>query len=101
VDLAPSLYWTPAQQLAHCTVNGATVRPGDLLASGTISGPDHTTQAGSLIERTWRGAEPFTLPSGEERSFLADGDQVVLDGWAGDGADRVGFGPLSGTIAAR
>ncbi|MET1049199.1 MAG: fumarylacetoacetase [Acidimicrobiales bacterium] len=100
VDLAPSLYWTPAQQLAHCTVNGATVRPGDLLASGTISGPDHTTQAGSLIERTWRGAEPFTLPTGEERSFLADGDQVVLDGWAGDGADRVGFGPLSGTIAA-
>ena len=98
VDLAPSLYWTPAQQLAHCTVNGATVRPGDLLASGTISGPDHTTQAGSLIERTWRGAEPFTLPTGEERSFLADGDQVVLDGWAGDGDDRVGFGPLSGTI---
>jgi fumarylacetoacetase len=100
VDLAPSLYWTPAQQMAHCTVNGATVRPGDLLASGTISGPDHTTQAGSLIERTWRGAEPFTLSTGEERSFLADGDEVVLDGWAGTGEDKVGFGPLSGTIVA-
>jgi fumarylacetoacetase len=100
VDLAPSLYWTPAQQLAHCTVNGASVRPGDLLASGTISGPDHTTQAGSLIERTWRGAEPFTLSTGEERSFLADGDEVVLDGWAGTGEDKVGFGPLSGTNVA-
>ncbi len=98
VDLAPSLYWTPAQQLAHCTVNGATVRPGDLLASGTISGPDHTTQAGSLIERTWRGAEPFDLPTGEQRSFLEDGDQIVLDGWVGEGEARVGFGPLVGTI---
>jgi len=98
VDLAPSLYWTPAQQLAHCTVNGATVRPGDLLASGTISGPDHITQAGSLIERTWRGAEPFDLPTGEQRSFLEDGDQIVLDGWVGEGEARVGFGPLVGTI---
>jgi fumarylacetoacetase len=98
VDLAPSLYWTPAQQLAHCTVNGATVRPGDLIASGTISGPDHTTQAGSLIERTWRGAEPFTLPSGEQRSFLEDGDAVRLEGWAGDGDARVGFGGVTGTI---
>jgi fumarylacetoacetase len=98
VDLAPSLYWTPAQQLAHCTVNGATVRPGDLIASGTISGPDHTTQAGSLIERTWRGAEPFTLPSGEQRSFLEDGDTVTLDGWAGEGDARVGFGAVTGTV---
>jgi len=98
IDLAPSLYWTPAQQLAHVTVNGAAVRPGDLHASGTISGPDHRTQAGSLIEHTWRGTEPFTLPSGEERTFLEDGDTVVLDGWVGEGEARVGFGPLIGEV---
>jgi fumarylacetoacetase len=98
VDLAPSLYWTPAQQLAHCTVNGATVRPGDLLASGTISGPDHRTQAGSLLEHTWGGSQPFELPTGEERTFLEDGDQVTLDGGVGEGDARVGFGGLVGTI---
>ena len=85
VDLAPSLWWTPAQQLAHATVNGATVRPGDLFASGTISGTDRHTQSGSLLERTWRGTE------GE---FLQDGDAVTLDGGVGD----VGFGGLTGRI---
>jgi fumarylacetoacetase len=98
VDLAPSLYWTPAQQLAHGTVNGATVRPGDILASGTISGPDPRTQAGSLLEKSWRGTEPFRLPSGDERTFLEDGDRVVFDAGVGEGESRVGFGPLAGTI---
>lgn len=86
VDLAPSLYWTPAQLLAHLTSNGATTRPGDLVATGTISGPDHETQAGSLIERWWR------------TRFLDDGDVVTMRGWAGDGDDRVGFGPLTGEV---
>jgi fumarylacetoacetase len=99
VGLAEALYWTPAQQLAHLTSNGAVARPGDLLASGTISGPDHRTQAGSLIERTWRGAEPVALPDGGQRTFLEDGDVVTMRGWAGQGEDRVGFGALTGTIA--
>jgi fumarylacetoacetase len=85
VDLAPSLWWTPAQQLAHATVNGATVRPGDLFASGTISGTDRRSQSGSLLERTWRGTE------GE---FLEDGDVVTFDG----GVGNVGFGGLTGRI---
>jgi fumarylacetoacetase len=84
VSLADALYWTPAQQLAHLTVNGAATRPGDLVASGTLSGEDAATSAGSLIERG--GA------------FLADGDAVVLRGWAGSGDERVGFGTLEGTI---
>ena len=88
VDLAPSLYWTPSQLLAHLTSNGATTRPGDLVATGTISGPDHETQAGSLIERWWR------------TRFLDDGDVVTMRGWAGDGDDRVGFGPLTGEVTA-
>jgi fumarylacetoacetase len=88
VGLADALYWTPAQQLAHLTVNGAVARPGDLIASGTISGEDHLTQAGSLIERSWR------------TSFLADDDVVTMRGWAGDGESRVGFGSLTGQIAA-
>jgi fumarylacetoacetase len=86
VGLPQALYWTAAQQLAHLTVNGASTRPGDLLASGTISGEDHATQAGSLIERWWR------------TRFLADGDIVTMRGWAGDGATRVGFGPLIGEV---
>lgn len=86
VGLAEALYWTAAQQLAHLTVNGAASRPGDLVASGTISGPDHRTQAGSLIERSWRTA------------FLDDGAVVTMRGWAGDGEDRVGFGVLTGEV---
>jgi fumarylacetoacetase len=86
VGLAESLYWTPAQQLAHLTVNGARARPGDLVASGTLSGPDRHTQSGSLIERSWR------------TEFLEDGDVVTMRGWAGDGDHRVGFGPLTGRV---
>ena len=79
---ARSLYWTMPQQIAHATSNGASLRTGDLLASGTISG-DRRGSEGSLIELTRNGAEPLRLPDGSERSFLEDGDEVVLRGRAG------------------
>ena len=92
------MYWTPAQQLAHTTVNGASTRTGDLFASGTVSGPDPGSE-GSLIELTWRGERPLTLPDGSHRSFLADGDRVILRGWAGgDGRPLVSLGEVAGTI---
>jgi len=91
-------WWTFAQQLAHLTSNGSTTRTGDLLASGTVSGPDRRREAGSLIEATWRGAEPIELPGGRTRTFLEDGDTVVLRGWAGDGAGRVDLGDCAGTV---
>jgi fumarylacetoacetase len=94
------LYWTPAQQLAHLTANGASVRPGDLYASGTVSGPLRD-QVGSFIELTWGGAEPVTLADGRTRTFLEDGDTVTLTATA-PGADGtvVGFGEVVGRITA-
>jgi fumarylacetoacetase len=92
------MYWNVAQQLAHATANGAVTRPGDLFASGTISGSAPGSQ-GSLIELTWNGERPIGLPSGETRSFLEDGDEVVLRGWCeGNGARRIGFGSARGRI---
>jgi len=79
---ARGLYWTMPQQLAHATVNGASVRTGDLFASGTISGPDPGSE-GSLIELTWNGARPIRLGDGSTRAFLEDGDELVLRGRAG------------------
>jgi fumarylacetoacetase len=73
------LYWSVTQQIAHLTVNGASLRTGDLLATGTISGPE-PDERGSLIELSWNGAEPLELPGGATRSFLEDGDEVVLRG---------------------
>jgi fumarylacetoacetase len=92
-----SLYWNICQQLAHHTVNGCNLRPGDLLASGTISGSGRQ-ERGSLLELAWRGAEPLALPSGETRSFLADGDTVVMRGHCEAGGIRVGFGEVRGTL---
>jgi len=93
------MYWTFAQQLAHMTVNGATARTGDLIGSGTVSGPQ-PGERGSLIEITWRGRDPLTLPDGTTRTFLQDGDTVALRGWAGgDHRPRIGFGEATGTIA--
>jgi fumarylacetoacetase len=93
------MYWTPAQQLAHATVNGATVRPGDLFASGTVSGATPGSE-GCLIEATGAGGTPIELPGGETRSYLQDGDTVVLRGWAGgDGTPRIGLGEVTGTVA--
>ena len=94
------MYWNMAQQLAHLTVNGTAVRPGDLCASGTISGPTPDS-CGSLIELTWRGTRPLALQSGEERSFLEDGDTVVMRGYCQHlGKPRIGFGGVSGTVLA-
>lgn len=92
------MYWTAPQQLAHATVNGATMRPGDLLASGTVSGQDPGSY-GSLIELTWNGDVPIELAGGAARTFLEDGDTVVMRGrCGGDGRPRVGFGEVKGTI---
>ncbi|MEU9291797.1 fumarylacetoacetase [Streptomyces sp. NPDC048275] len=94
------MYWSPAQMLAHMTAGGASVRTGDLYASGTVSGPA-TGQAGSLIELTENGAHPLELADGRRRVFLEDGDTVTLRATApgADGA-RIGFGPVSGTVVA-
>jgi fumarylacetoacetase len=94
------LYWTPAQMLTHQTSNGCNLQPGDLFATGTISGPTPESR-GCLLERTWRGAEPLTLPSGERRSFLEDGDEVIMRAFCErPGAARIGFGECRGTIVA-
>ena len=93
------MYWTPAQQLAHLTVNGAVVRTGDLFASGTVSGPDRRTQAGSFMELTWNGAEPIKLADGSTRTFLADGDTVTIGATAaGVSGGRIGLGSVTGTV---
>lgn len=91
------MYWNMVQQLAHHTMNGCNMRPGDLLASGTISGetPD---SYGSLLELTWRGSKPIQLPNGEERKFLLDGDTLTLRGWAQGEGYRIGLGDVSGKI---
>ncbi|MDP2359562.1 MAG: fumarylacetoacetase [bacterium] len=91
------LYWSMEQQLAHHTVTGCNLRPGDLLASGTISGPDKESR-GSLLELTWRGTEPLDLPGGETRRFLEDGDTVTITGQAQGPGWRIGFGEAVGTI---
>ncbi len=92
------MYWSMAQQLAHATVNGANVRPGDLHASGTVSGPAPGSY-GSMIELAWRGTRPVELPDGTTRAYVRDGDTVIMRGWCGgDGRPRVGFGEVTGKI---
>jgi fumarylacetoacetase len=93
-----NMYWSMAQQLAHVTVNGATVRPGDLFASGTVSGPSRD-QFGSLLEITWNGTEPIDLREGRSRTFLEDGDTITIRGrCTAQGAVPIGFGECIGTI---
>jgi fumarylacetoacetase len=92
-----TMYWTAAQQLTHMTVNGASLRTGDLFASGTVSGPERTGY-GSLLELTWNGTEPLELPGGK-RTFLEDGDEVTMTAWApGPDGTRVGLGEVTGRI---
>lgn len=94
-----TMYWTAAQQLAHMTVNGASLRTGDLYGSGTVSGPTER-ERGSLLELTWNGRDPLELPDGK-RTFLEDGDVVTLSAWApGPGGVRVGLGEVTGRIVA-
>ncbi|NUZ08347.1 fumarylacetoacetase [Piscinibacter koreensis] len=91
-------YWTIAQMVAHHTVNGCNLQPGDLFGSGTLSGPT-LDQAGALIELTVGGKQPIALPDGETRTFVEDGDTVELRGWCeAPGAARIGFGACRGTV---
>jgi fumarylacetoacetase len=93
-----TMYWTPAQMLAHLTANGASTRTGDLYASGTVSGPDRE-QRGCLLELSWGGAEPLTLADGSVRSFLADADEVSITATGpAPGGARIGFGEVAGRI---
>jgi fumarylacetoacetase len=93
-----SMYWTLSQMLAHHTSNGCPIRAADLIGSGTVSGPERENR-GCLLELTWRGAEPLTLPGGEIRTFLEDGDEVILRGWCeAPGFRRIGLGECRGTV---
>ena len=92
------MYWTLAQLATHHASNGCNLRTGDLLASGTVSGPSKESR-GCLLELAWRGAEPISLPTGEQRRFLEDGDEVILRGYCErDGFARIGFGECRGTV---
>src|SRR5437773_285505 len=92
-----NLYWSVAQQLAHHTITGCNLQPGDLLASGTISGPTEESR-GCMLELTWRGANPLKLPDGETRKWLEDGDTLMITGWCQGEGYRVGFGEVTGRV---
>jgi fumarylacetoacetase len=92
-----NLYWSISQQLAHHTVNGCNLQPGDLLASGTISGATEESR-GCMLELTWRGANPLKLPDGESRKWLEDGDTLTITGWCEGDGYRIGFGEVSGRV---
>lgn len=91
------LYWTALQQLAHHTVTGCNIKPGDVLASGTISGetPD---SFGSMLELSWRGTKSVQLNGGETRKFIADGDEVIIRGYCERNGIRIGFGECAGVV---
>lgn len=91
------LYWSLAQMVAHHACGGCNLRPGDLLASGTVSGPTPDSR-GCLLELTWRGSQPLTLPDGQSRTFLQDGDTLTLSGYAQGDGYRVGFGDVTGQV---
>ena len=93
-----NLYWSIAQQLAHHTVGGCNLQPGDLLASGTISGATEDSR-GCMLELTWRGANRVQLPDGETRKWLEDGDTLSITGWCQGDGYRVGFGDVTGRIS--
>jgi fumarylacetoacetase len=91
------MYWSAAQMLAHLSVNGASVRTGDLFGSGTVSGAEKE-QRGSFLELSWGGREPITV-NGEQRTFLEDGDEVTITGWATTPTGtRTGLGEVTGKI---
>jgi len=87
------MYWNMEQQLAHHTINGCNINGGDLLASGTISGPTPDSY-GSMLEISWKGTKPVAMPDGSERKFIADNDSVIMRGYAQKDGIRVGFGEV-------
>ena len=91
------LYWDIRQQLVHHTSNGCPVRNGDILASGTISGPERDSW-GCMLELSWNGAEPMTLVDGTRRTFIEDGDSILLKGWAGEGNHRISLGEIRNPV---
>lgn len=91
------MYWNMLQQLTHHTITGCNLQPGDLMASGTISG-ESPESYGSMLELAWRGTKPVPLSNGEERKFILDGDSVIMTGWAQGDGYRIGFGKVEGTI---
>lgn len=94
------MYWTLAQMIAHHASNGCPLRPGDLIASGTVSGPEKENR-GCLLEQTWKGSEPLRLPNAEARLFLQDGDEVILTGYCQrEGFARIGLGECRGVVRA-
>ncbi|MCG6207480.1 fumarylacetoacetase [Rhodopseudomonas sp. HC1] len=93
------MYWSSVQQLVHHASSGCAMNVGDLLGSGTVSGPAKD-QLGSLLELSWNGAEPLQLPGGEQRGFLEDGDSLVMRGWCQADGYRIGFGEVEGTVLA-
>jgi len=92
-----NMYWTPKQQLAHHTVTGCNIQPGDLMGSGTISGPEKES-FGSMLELSWKGSREFPIGNGEVRKFLKDGDDVIMTGYAQGDGYRIGFGECSGKV---
>jgi len=97
-NFADAAYWSVAQMVAHHTVNGCALRPGDLFGSGTLSGP-RPDQAGCLLELTVGGKQAITLSNGEKRTFLEDGDRIAFRGHCeAPGAVRIGFGECVGTV---
>jgi fumarylacetoacetase len=93
-----TMHWSPAQMLAHMTVNGACLRTGDLYASGTVSGPE-PGQRGCLLELSWGGTEPLTLPDGSTRTWLEDSDELLITATApGPDGTRVGLGDAHGQV---
>ena len=91
------MYWTMEQQLAHHTVNGCNIRGGDLIGSGTISGPTEGSY-GSMLELAWKGTKPLQLNDGSERRFILDGDTVVMRGHCQKEGIRIGFGEVKSTL---
>ena len=91
------MYWTMAQQLAHHTVNGCNIRGGDLMGSGTISGPTEGSY-GSMLELAWKGTKPLTLNDGTQRRFILDGDTVIMRGYCQNATIRIGFGEVTGKL---
>ncbi|WP_338449948.1 fumarylacetoacetase [Niallia oryzisoli] len=91
------MYWSVAQQVAHHTITGCNMRPGDMHASGTISGTERS-ERGSMLELTWRGAEPLVLKNGDERTWIKDGDELIIRGYCQGDGYRIGFGEVKGTV---